>query len=77
MVGRILLGLAVLAVACLVLLALIGLWDRYMISGKRANPTFSGCVPSWISKPCRGAPSVGPDQMGVEAIGLSPAPGGR
>jgi hypothetical protein len=29
MIGRILLGLAALAVACFVLLVLIGLWDRY------------------------------------------------
>src|SRR5271166_727932 len=29
MIGRILLGFAALAVACFVLLALIGLWDRY------------------------------------------------
>jgi hypothetical protein len=29
MIGRILLGLAALALACFVLLVLIGLWDRY------------------------------------------------
>jgi hypothetical protein len=34
MIGRMLLGLAALAVACFVLLVLIGFWDRYSREGE-------------------------------------------
>jgi hypothetical protein len=45
---------------------------RYMISGKRVNPTFSGCVPSWISKPCRGAPPLDPIRWASKQSGFRP-----